>query len=71
MSKRMIKSPWHRCIAAVVVLLFLVTLCVRAQDPPTTRTQPVSAKVESKTGAISGRVVTEELVQVRHARQSG
>ena len=56
----MIKSPWHRCSAAVVVLLFLVTLCVRAQDPPTTRTQPVSAKVESKTGAISGRVVTED-----------
>lgn len=50
----------HRTAGALLILL-LAAICATAQRPtlPRTRTQPASAKVESNTGDISGRVVDE------------
>ena len=55
MSNRKIKSQ----TAGAFLITMLVTLSGGAQDLPQTRTQPATARVELKTGAISGRVVTE------------
>src|SRR5215207_9235703 len=50
----------HRTAGALLILLS-ASICAIAQLPrlPRTRTQPAMAKVESKTGDISGRVVNE------------
>ena len=50
----------HRTAAALLILL-LASICATAQlqQLPQTRTMHASAKVESKTGDISGRVVNE------------
>ena len=50
----------HRTAGALLILL-LASICATAQlQPlPRTRTSPASAKVESKSGEISGRVVNE------------
>lgn len=51
----------RRRTAAALLLLFSASICAIAQLPrlPRTHTPPASAKVESKTGGISGRVVDE------------
>lgn len=51
----MIKSHWRRRIGGVLLILLLASLCATAQ----TGSQPATAKVELKTGAITGRVVNE------------
>ena len=50
----------HRTAGALLILL-LSSICATAQPQrlPRTRATPTSAKVESKTGVISGRVVNE------------
>ena len=50
----------YRSAGALLIILF-VAICATAQRPslPHTRTSPVSAKVETKTGNISGSVVNE------------
>lgn len=50
----MIKSNWRHRIGGVLLTL-LLSLCANAQRG----SQPATAKVESKTGAITGRVVNE------------
>ena len=51
----------HHRIAGALLILLLASICATAQlQPlPQTRTPPASARVESKTGDISGRVVNE------------
>lgn len=79
MSKRMIKSPWDHRSAGVFLIVLSATLCASAQQQlPPTRTEPATAKAESKTGAISGRVITESgqplinvIVYVRPATPEG
>ena len=51
----MIKSHWCHRIVGVLLILLLASLCATAQRG----SQPATAKVESKTGAITGRVVNE------------
>lgn len=55
----MIKFQWHRYGAGSLLIILLATLFASAQQLPPTRTVPASAKAESKTGAISGRVITD------------
>ena len=50
----MIKSYWHHRIGGVLLILLLASLCATAQT-----SQPATVKVESKTGAIAGRVINE------------
>lgn len=55
MRIRMIKSHWrYRSFGALLILL-LASLCANAQSSP----QPATAKVGSKSGIITGRVVNE------------
>src|SRR5688500_7434807 len=51
----------HYRIAGALLILLLSSICATAQLQrlPQTRTQPASARVESKTGDVSGRVVNE------------
>lgn len=51
----MIKSHWRQRIGGVLLILLLASLCATAQSG----SQPAYAKVDSKTGAITGRVVNE------------
>ena len=51
----MIKSDWRHHIGGVLLILLSASLCATAQSAP----QPATAKVDSKTGAIIGRVVNE------------
>jgi hypothetical protein len=55
MSSRMINSHWRHRIGGVLLILLLASLCATAQRG----SQPATAKVETKTGAITGRVVNE------------
>lgn len=50
----MIKSDWRHRSSGALLILLLASLCVHAQT-----SQPATAKVETKTGAITGRVVSE------------
>lgn len=53
-----IRSRYHSA-GALLILLF-TSICATAQQPlPQTRVPPVTAKVETKTGNISGSVVNE------------
>ena len=51
----------HHLTAGALLILLSASICATAQlqQLPRTRTTPANAKVESKTGNISGRVVTE------------
>ena len=51
----------HHRTAGALLILWLASICATAQMPqlPRARALPASAKVESKTGDISGRVVSE------------
>ncbi|HET6979902.1 MAG TPA: carboxypeptidase-like regulatory domain-containing protein [Pyrinomonadaceae bacterium] len=51
----------HHRTAGTLLVLLVASICVFAQSQqfPRTRTTPTYAKVESKTGAINGRVVDE------------
>jgi hypothetical protein len=51
----MIKSRWHPRRAEAFLIILFVSLGVSAQRPP----EPATAKAESKSGVISGRVVNE------------
>ena len=51
----MIKFHWRHRIGGVLLILLLASLCATAQ----TGSRPATAKVDSKTGAITGRVVNE------------
>ena len=50
----MIKSHWRRRSGGALLILLCVSLCAVGQS-----SQPATAKVETKTGAINGRVVNE------------
>jgi hypothetical protein len=69
----------HHNLGALLILL-LASICAsgQLQDLPRTRATPASAKVESKTGDISGKVVNESgqplgngNIYVRPARPEG
>lgn len=51
----------HHRTAGALLILFAALICATAQlqQLPQTRTVPASAKIESKTGDISGKVVSE------------
>ena len=55
MSSRMIKSRWHHRSAGAFLIVLFVSLCASAQRA----SEPATAKAESKSGAITGRVVNE------------
>lgn len=50
----MIKSHWRHLNGAAFLILLFTSLCARSQT-----SQPAAAKVETKTGTITGRVVNE------------
>src|SRR5688500_20111644 len=50
----MIKSRWRHCSGGAFLILFFASFCASAQTA-----QPAYAKVDTKTGAITGRVVNE------------
>src|SRR5688500_3886137 len=50
----MIKSRWRYRSGGALLILFFASFCARAQTH-----QPAYAKVDTKTGAITGRVVNE------------
>lgn len=55
MSNQTIKSDWRLRFCGTLLFILAASLCAVAQ----TASSPVTARVESKTGAISGRVVNE------------
>src|SRR5690349_18284696 len=55
MSSQMIKSRWHHRSAGAFLIILFVSLCASAQRG----SEPATAKAESKSGVITGRVVSE------------
>jgi hypothetical protein len=50
----MIKANWRHRIGGVLLILLFASICATAQT-----SQPATSRVETKTGAITGRVVNE------------